>query len=194
MKKIMAMTVLAAGMAVCANANIIINWQADAGFFDNVNGQNGILDPNGSTIARLVYSSDNSADNVIAGGAFQAGGNDVVLATFTVSSPSASTFADFNAGTYNGTFLSGFIYAQIFDKGGNSAITQGMLYYNSPLQATVNNSGAPNPPQVLQMNTDLTNGNELTRTVLAAVPEPSTYAFMGIGAVLMAIRRFRRKA
>ena len=189
MKRILAILTLAAA-AMTANANIILNWKADGGFYITGGPGGGDFWATGSSaLAQLIFTTDNIITGAVdnAGANYLPTGNDSQLTTFTISSGS-STFGEFNAGVYNAAFQSGFVYVRVFQPG---TIAAGTKYYDSPVFATINNGGPPASPDVLQVNTDTNNGNDLTNTVVA-VPEPATFAFLGIGGVLLAVRRMRR--
>lgn len=200
MKKALA-ALIAVTLAGVAHADIQINWRAQAGFYHNGTVGNfpndGILFPSGSTIAMLIWSPDsviNDVDPSNVGGNY-VGGNDLYLDTFVVSYPgsSLSEFADYLNGAeiyvnanYGGTLLqNGFVYARIFQ---DATPVAGEYYFDSPVLATTAYTGIEGA-QLLDHNTDNTNGNELNKLI---VPEPSVLAFLGAGALVVAFRRMRR--
>lgn len=192
-KKIAIIAVLVAASA--ARGDIAINWFGSAGFY-NWNEPNGApSDPNGyinfgggSATAYLIWSSDNTIDAINAGtlGAGGVSGNDTVLDSVAVGN---APYGDYSNGAeiYAGALDTGFVYLRIIDLSApGGAIGQ---YFNSSiLDPALYNPAAP----VVQSLDNNVSPGAVGNQMIAVVPEPSTYAFMGLGAVLLAIRRFRR--
>jgi hypothetical protein len=191
--------------AVCAlvsvaNADINVRWQGLDGFLQN-DDATGILEPiSGATAyAQLIYTPVNAYganDTTIIGGGVAA--NESILGTYVITDSAGTDPYGVLAPQFTapGTpFQAGFIYVRVFDGGtGNPAnIVAGTWYYNGPIVATIDNITPANP--------DVYNANGANTSVafgvgdvlnLQVVPEPSTLAFLGIGGLVLAIRR--RKA
>jgi len=191
MKKIIAASLLALGLAGTASADISIFWAGGNGFY-NWNAPAMPADPadyvnfgGGSVTAYLIYSTDNiiNFDQSDIGDAFT-GGNDSVLDSLSVN----TVYGDYDNGAelYVGPLQGGYVFLRIVDlsaPGGSIA----QYYDSSVLQSVAYN---PNEPasQSLIHNT----GDPLGDRMISVVPEPSVLAFLGIGAALVGIRRMRR--
>ncbi len=182
-------------MASVASANINLDWQSADGFLRQ-DDATGILEPTGTgltALAQLIYTPNNAWGQAGVGGTVAAG--EQILATFVITdSGGTDPYATFAAPTYVGSFQAGFVYARVFDGGtGNPAnIVNGTWYYNGPIVATVNNitPDSPNQYNVNGSNTSTSFG--VGDVLFLQVPEPSTMAFLGIGGMILALRR--RKA
>jgi hypothetical protein len=196
MKKVSLLVAVFAA-AMMAQAAINVNWAGSSGFYFNANPSVGILgDATGnSTVAYLVYSTDTSIDSIGVGGTLSA---DTMLASVTITEDgiandgtmfdSYAWFAD----NYTGTFSAGYVYAVIFQ---DNVIGAGDWYYYTTPVALQDITGAT-PPQALQMNTDLINGNAIDfgSTVAQVIPEPATFGLLGLGAVSAWFLRRSKKA
>ena len=189
--------------AICAlvsvaNAEINVRWQGLDGFLKN-DDATGILEPiSGATAyAQLIYTPVNAYgyDNAaIFGGAISA--NESLLGTYVITDSAGTDPYGVLAPQFTvAPFQAGFIYVRVFDGGtGNPAnIGLGTWFYNGPIVATIDNVTPANP--------DVYNANGMNTSVafgigdvlyLQLIPEPSTLAFLGIGGLVLAIRR--RKA
>ncbi|HMP35772.1 MAG TPA: PEP-CTERM sorting domain-containing protein [Kiritimatiellia bacterium] len=193
MKKTIVSSIIAAfAFASVASANINVTWLGDAGFY-KIDDVTGITDGGNNALAQLIFTPVNQYGQAGVGGAVAAG--ESVLKTFILTDSGGAdpygTFVD----QYVGTFQVGFIYARVFDGGtANPAnIVNGTWYYNSPIIATVNNV-TPDSPNIFNIqggNPSPGNGG-FGDTLFLQVPEPSTMAFLGIGGMILALRR--RKA
>jgi hypothetical protein len=197
-KKVASMTaMIVTGLALSAQANIFVQWQASTGFYDE-NDNLGILEPiSGQTAyAQLIYTpvAAYSSSASAVGGGVDAGFTiiDTFIITDSGGNDAFATFADI---VNVDPFQAGFIYARVFDGGtGNPAnIVGGTWYYQSALVATVDNNTL-NPTIVdIQGNNPTVNNSAFGGDFLfLQVPEPSTMAFLGIGGMILALRR--RKA
>lgn len=192
MKKIILATLGVVG-AVVANAAVIINWKGSAGFYEDPGAVPFLETGDSQVTAQLIYcGADGLIDDptAVTGGA---NGNyvsddDVVLSTYIVTA-SSSTYGDFNAGNYNnaGTF-NGNVYIRVFDA---QNVVGGTAYYNSAVKPITDDPTIPTDITVVEANSDLVNGNRIN-ALFVVVPEPATFAFMGIGGLLLALRRMRR--
>lgn len=203
MRKIVAM-IMGTLVAASAMADININWRAQAGFYENGTAGaypgDGIVFPSGSALAMLIWTPFNGGSPTIdpvditdiAGN--YTGGDDLWLDSLTLTYPGNVTdeFAPFGNQeiyqnvNYGGTTLQGgYVYIRIFS---DTTPASGEYYFNGPTLLTtafVLNEA----PQILEGNTDNTNGNQLNQLI---VPEPSVLAFLGAGALMVAIRRMRK--
>lgn len=208
MKKV-AVAIAALGvMATASFGDIFVNWRADVGFYENGSGGNdypadGILFPSGSVLVQLLWTPDagTTAVDAFLPNYLANGGNDIVLAARTVGFgvaadiSAADEFANFtgtpnvflNANYGPTTLQGGYVYARVF-----SDTTPGLgdYYFQSSNSVALTAYTGSEQANVLDINTDHTNGNELNQVV----PEPSVLAFLGAGALVVAYRRMRRNA
>jgi hypothetical protein len=193
-------------MAACvttANADIFISWTAGFGFYQNggtggnTAGQ-GIMNFNGgSTLVYFYWTPTAVIDPADPGDAQFAGGDDVFLGQYTVTMPPATEWGDYGVptntvyldSTYGvGSLQTGFIYARIFQDGSPAAGD----YYNDgaamgPADGLTIYTGGADPADTYFHTPS--NDLELNQQI---VPEPATLAFMGIGSLLIAVRRSRK--
>jgi hypothetical protein len=196
MKKVSLLVAVFAA-AMMAQAAINVNWAASSGFYFNANPSVGILgDATGnSTVAYLMYSADTAVGAVSIGGSIA---GDSMLDSITITEDgiandgtmfdSYAWFAD----NHTATFTAGYVYAIIFQD--NVIGANDWYYYTTPV-ALQDITGAT-PPQALQMNTDLINGNaiDVGATVGQVIPEPATFGLLGLGAVSAWFLRRSKKA
>ena len=216
MKKTIMTSVVLLVVAACAQAGVGINWMDDYRVFastetDMVGGTVGILDVD-SAIWQLIYAG---ADNTISppdtdvGGAGiednYVQGDDVVWAQRSLDQilvPGGTDFAT-EDGTEWSSFLeyysgntayvdyswstAGSVYQRIFE----GTPTLGSLYYDSEL-LTLNLGYTSNPATSTPIQ-DFGVGDPVDGGVQAttAIPEPATMSLLGLGALVMAIRRRR---
>lgn len=197
MKKVsLLITVFAAAML--AQADININWRASAGFYFSANPNVGILgDGTGnSTVAYLVYSADSAAGSVGVGGTFLDG--DTVLSSVTIMEDGIAndgtmfdSYAWFANVNYMNTFTAGYVYAVVFQD--NTIDLDDWYYYTAPV--ALRDITGINPPQPLEINTDLTYGNAIDSgaTVGQVIPEPATISLIAIGGGLSLLVKRRKK-
>ena len=198
MKKFLTALVAIAALTSASHANIYVEWKASAGFYANGTAGNYPADGVGNvygndTYAQLIWSSDSVADLPSLTGDFTSG-NDILLSTFTGPWPVdgfayfVAPVAEYDNGVFGQTLENGWVYARIFQ---DSAPGIGDFYYNSAL-IDANPYTGTESPQTVELNTDgaISNltGDEFD---LQIVPEPSVLAFLGLGGLLMAIRRTR---
>jgi len=199
MKKLIAVLALGA-MAATSYGDININWRALGGFYKNgqfgVDPAGAILFGGGTTIAQLIWTPFNGGsptiDAVNVGNPNYVSGDDVFLDSITLTNPGIGIYADYANGpetylnsTYGQTLQGGYVYLRIFQ---DNTPTGGEYYFNgNPLLA--NAYTGSESPQTLEGNTDNVNGNQLNQLI---VPEPSVLAFLGAGALVVAIRRMRK--
>jgi hypothetical protein len=210
MKKIlMALAVLAVATSV-ATAGVGIQWTLNNYAFDHtetdlVNGTAALLDTY-SALWQLIYAgADNVANpldsmNLTTGGPGIADdyvtGDDVVWAQRSIplgggTAPEDGTSWDNWMIPQGGSVVyedlswstAGFVYQRVFE----GTPTLGSWYYQTPLQAlNTGYVGGGQPPQDFFLDTP-TEGFQPNRQI----PEPATMGLLGLGALVMAIRRRR---
>jgi len=192
-----AIRTLVAGLALAsgtAQAAINITWIASGGFYQS-NGTTPLLQPaTKSTIVELISCGvNNTKDAVNLNDAVNyLGGDDVLLARITFVNSTDNGFDEYAAATYgtyaNSTYSSFNFYARIFQDNTPAA---GEYYFDGAVVGTQNVT-AP-ATQLYDINgLDGVNGSPINQNTIVAVPEPATFAFLGIGGMLLAVRRFRR--
>lgn len=185
MKKIALVALIVAVGASLAMAEVGVSWRSNQGFYRH-DGVTALLNSGGTALAQLIFCGANGTiDLPDAADPHYVGGDDQWWADYTLT----ATWGDFSAGTYTQTFVSGYYYVRVFDVGSGGGVTQGMWYFNGYSSNTVDMT-APYTP--IDYNVDVTTpafGETLDANSYEAVPEPATWAFMGLGALVMFLRR-----
>ncbi|MBM4142708.1 MAG: PEP-CTERM sorting domain-containing protein [Lentisphaerae bacterium] len=213
-KRLMLIMVAVGLMCVgMAQANVYVHWYSSWGFYA-ADGSTPLLGSDGSgqkTLAQLIWSEDNYADDADVGGLTT--GDDVWLADFTVQEDSAvnnpETFdyyalftatPDHNDGGARPD--GGYIYARIFQDDTPAA---GEWYFVGAVVAAndLNPGGEPpDPAQLYDINTDSENGNEIDEDWTGSnngllgeqvIPEPGTIGLFALGTALVGLRKRRNK-
>ena len=202
MKKfLMAIFALAVATSI-ATADVGINWNAGTWGYAS-DGVTPILD-NNSVLWQLIYAgTDNLIDAIPEGsipGATDAYGDDEVWAyrTITQGGGVADGATWDNWLMYSGADpakyidtdwdTAGSVYQRIFE---SSTPADGTWYYESGLTALIPTYVPTDPTSTTKSYADVTGAGFVTDQQVHAVPEPATMSLLGLGALVMAIRRRR---
>ena len=194
-KRVLSLIVAGFALASVAQATINVSWSGTDGFLKN-DDATGILEPiSGLTAyAQLIYSPVAVYSSTFAAGGQVDAGYQILDTYVITDSAGTDAYGSLPIQFYTGTFQAGFIYGRVFDGGtGDPAnIVAGTWYYNGPIVATVNNSD-PASPDAYNVNGANTSPNfgagDVLNHQVTVVPEPTTLAFLGIGGMVLAIRR-----
>lgn len=186
MKKMALVALIVALGASLAVAEVGVTWRSGDGFYGH-DGVNGILFGGGSALAQLIFCGANgTVDIPDVSDPHYVGGDDQWWSDYTIT---ISPWGSFSAGQYTQSFVSGYYYVRVFDLDSASSPTQGMWYFNG---YTTNTTDMSNPYTPIDYNIDVTGaafGETLNQNSYEAIPEPATWAFMGLGALVMFLRR-----
>ena len=209
MKKFLMSLVVVAAMASVAMAGVGINWNTGYGGYTHsapniTDGNNAILGSY-NVIWQLVYSGANGTidpPSLLTAGSGYVTGDDAVWATRTIAmgggtaaedSTSWDTFMVYGGGgstVYQnaGWSTAGSVYQRVFE--GTPA--DGTYWYDSPL-FTYNEAWTSSlAPQGFNPEVNINVGGFQAPLVNQfQVPEPATMSLLGLGALVMAIRRRR---
>jgi hypothetical protein len=210
MKKILLALMVLACAASFASAGVGINWSTLFGAYDSdavdlTGGDNALLDTYAVTW-QLIYAGANNQIEAPdlsngANGWVDALGDDVVWATRTISIGGGTASEDGTVWdnwminqsgdtTYEDLAWStaGFVYQRVFQ-----GAPQGLSWYFDSALLALNTgyTGSPQLPQDFFADT-LSEGFQPDQQFPAApIPEPATMGLLGLGALVMAIRRRR---
>ena len=219
MKKIVVGLAVLGLMVACASAGVGILWKTQYGVYDhnapNVTGNsNALLDSYSMTWQLIYCGADDAADlpSTSLGGVGIADDyvtdDDVVWASRSLPQSVAQgnvTASDGTVWTYwtanvSGNVVyedlgfslgggdTGYVYQRIFE--GTPALLS-YYYQTTPVALDLSYAGSPGFPQQIYLDT-LTAGVKPNQQIQpAAVPEPATMSLLGLGALVMAIRRRR---
>jgi hypothetical protein len=188
MKRIIGLLVVAFVLSDGLGA-VNIDWQASSGFYFNSNPAVGILgDGTGnSTIAQLIYTLSGNVNDALIGGGVT--GDNVIWSQLTITEDGIAndgvmydSYAWFLLpNNYQQAIVSGYVYARIFE---NSSVNMGDWYYYTTPIALVD-IVSPNAPQLIEMNTDLVDGNAIDfgSNVAQVIPEPATALLFILGSM-----------
>jgi hypothetical protein len=198
------------GVAVClclssaSRGDIGLTWASSMGAY----GHGGVWNPpvgvypNGFGLRQLIWSSVNPASLLPdLGGLNYLDSNSYLLRTYSAgfdpdgaiwsaSAVSTQTLVFGNADVGGHNINNGYLYSRIFQ---DTVPTQGMWFYQSvPTGSTFAVYDFMTPSTII--NYDSTVGGPFELNSQIAVPEPATWAFMGLGALVMFVRRRMTRA
>ena len=217
MKKFLTTLTILAATAAVATAGVGIQWQTGWGGYTSSagnisDGNNAILDSY-SAIWQLIYAGADNINNPIPNAAGDplplAGGpngdyvqgDDIVWAQRTIAQgggvapedgTSWDSFMVYQGGNQAYQDLAwntaGFVYQRVFE----GTPDWGSFYYDSPLFAFDGTWTDSLAPDIFFAEVDAgVGGFQGNQTMPPAVPEPATMGLLGLGALVMAIRRRR---
>lgn len=182
------LAVLLAGVVVCsatAFGQLSINWIDNSGVTQS-DGTTPWLDGGATGIAQLIFT----ASGVISPASTTGPTGDNVIwdtASFTEASTGNPYGSTFSALYSNPIYTAGQVFIRVFEADA-SPTTVGTWYYDGVLDVV---EDGPNPPQITDMG-PLSGGTgafgtwQLDQQV---IPEPSVFAMLGLGGLLLTIRR-----
>jgi len=178
MKKIVLGLNLIFATALAAQATISVNWNTPTGGIKLSDGSTDL--PVGS-FAQLIYAgADNTAGSFDAGDPFAVSGDDIVIGTHTTTFagfliPGATTADATDFAMSEDAFVGGNVFIRIFDSTISASVTEFSESGLSPALVDQDPAiGAPPGPQNF----------DVSGTMLAAVPEPSSLALVVLGAIV----------
>ena len=218
MKKFLTTLTILAATAAIATAGVGISWVTGYGGYASsetppLTGLTGGILDSANVIWQLIYAGADGINNPIPNAAGDplplAGGpngdyvqgDDIVWAQRTIATAGATAPED---GTSWDSFMvyqggnsvyqdlawntAGFVYQRVFE----GTPTWGSYYYDSPLFAFDETWTDSLAPQIFFTEVDMNAGGfQGNQTMPPAVPEPATMGLLGLGALVMAIRRRR---
>jgi hypothetical protein len=195
-KKVLVATVMLA-MGLNSNAALQVAWNAVDGFVrsDGVTGiGTGISNGDPIYLAQLLFTPSGVVSSVLPTGTPT--GDNVVLDSVIVNNV-GDDYGFLPNQNYTGSFSPGFVFARVFDVGSDntSNIDPGFFYYDSPTLAAVDESD-PSIFQAFNIHSGsgpFEPGFQTDQLNLEVVPEPSVFALLGIGGLMLALRRRLRK-
>lgn len=195
-KNIAALTAICVVASIASSkAEINITWRADGGFYSPADGVTPLLDPAvKSALVQLISAGANGVIDPVDPNAVNfIGGDDVLLDQIVFVNNSNDGFSEYAAaqfGIYVASFSSFSFYGRIFQ---DATPTAAEKYFNGVLAATSDLNVPPNSgqTQIYDFNNGNLSGDQLDQTI---VPEPSVFAFLGLGGMLIAIRRRMARA
>lgn len=198
MKKTL-LTIALASLGLPCLAAVSVNWLTPS---------NSIMQSDGTTPApqswmvQLIWSPDNAISGIDTANPFVPTDNERIFAEGDMFTTAPGVAGRITVGKVSQTddFATGFVYTRVFnvDYNGGSPSTP-TLYGNSSIITGQNGAGGVPTGNGLVVETSdpltvsrhwATGGTMVVNQVL--VPEPSTYAFFGLGAVVVA-RRLRKR-
>jgi hypothetical protein len=193
MMKKLAVAAVVCGLAITAQANLLVAWQSTAGFYFPGAPGSGILSLGESAIAQLIFSTDSTADaadpNNAAGD--YVSGNDTMLQEITITNTGGlyEDYAYFGAQNYDNTFQSGYVFARIFQD--DTPAGGEWVFDTTPI--VTQDLTPPASAQLIEMNTDTINGDPMQYQMSGVIPEPTSLALCGIGLLTLIVRKLRRR-
>jgi hypothetical protein len=206
MRKLIYIATLSIVLANVSYGQIAINWSGLVGFTRDSAGTLPIIDPGQSALVQLLWSPISTpAGATIGGGTL---GGELILTSLWLDLANSSEYGEFqpeNDYVNPSGYAPGFVYGRIFD--GVAApdpalIIAGSHYYWGPF-VPLQEITDPSEPQIYSLNRGATlddfgvlgpTGLFLDENSNLVVPEPSVMALLGLGGLMLAIRRQRMAA
>ena len=141
-------------------------------------------------LAQLIFSPSGVISPAFLGGT--ATGDNQVLQNVNILA-SGDEYGPLNAQNFTGPFSAGQVFVRVFDVGSTNPgdITAGMFYYDGPLVTGVDQSDDLSVFQPYNANTGTAGFAGFNTDVLnqQVIPEPSVFAMLGLGGLVLMIRR-----
>lgn len=180
-------------------ASISVNWIT----FGTITLSDGVTSLPVGSIAELIWSADNSINTISDSDPLTPQGGEVLLVNFATTDAGSITysgdplFVEANYGfSDTNYFAGGYVYTRVFNfLAANGTPTGGTWYGEGPMPITgpiPSQHVSTTPPE--PMGSDITGGGSFALNQQIMIPEPATWAFMGLGALVVFMRRRMRKA
>lgn len=192
-KLIVGVAAVLLGVSV-AMATVAIDWYWDQNTAQGVYQNGGVNFLPQNSIIQLIYSptginSGYSSMNPLLPNV----GN-----TLLASAPSSGNgFWNFGVANYPvpgvpGQYVGGYVFQRVFDTLWGNSPTDQSFYADGPMSSALANADAePTPPADASFFFSSSGSGYVLSSRLTVIPEPTTWALMGIGALAMIIRRRR---
>lgn len=171
---------------------VSIQYNAIWGFYFTSDSGVGILGAGtgNETIAQLIFSPDNQVDPALVGGLES--GNDSIWGSTTVKEgDNSSEWAEFSGTPVITNFVSGFIYARIFQ---DANIQAGDSYYFTTPIALIDDTL---PQGIADMNYSISSGHAIdavgANNGIVMIPEPTTGLLLAVGGGVAWLVRLRQR-
>ncbi len=191
MKRLAPLLMLVAG-TMSSLAVVSVNWSTPA---NSIKGPDGTTNAPSTWIAQLIYSPDNVASPLDGNSPFNPTEGEQVLASrqLNVNNIAGRIFSATPKVSAADGLAGGFVYTRVFnvDFNGGSPSTP-TFYGNGAVITGPLVVESTDPTTVLAHWSSPTGTQVIVNQAVVAVPEPSTYAFFGVGALVLA-RRLRKR-
>ncbi len=196
MKKILSALAIVAVTAGMCFATVTINWVTANGVDDpSIPGT--AVDLAAGSFCQLIWTPTAVIDPINTSDPTTPQGDDILLSVFSIVSPpggyitAGATTVQNEDAPWNGVddgFVGGFAYTRVFNTAAPGA---GTWYGEGGMSAALNDQDPVSTPNTSDISS--TGLYTLTSQIPGVIPEPTTWAFMGIGLLTIAIRRKMRK-
>ena len=179
-------------IAINAQAALQVIWSGTEGFVraDGVTPiGTGLADGAPTYLAQFLFSPSGTRADVQPGGVPT--GDNVILASVVVNNADAD-YAPLPPESFTGAFEAGFVFARVFDVGSfdTATIVAGSRFYEGPTLAAADEPD-PSVFQNYSIHTGSAGFPGFQTDVLSGtvIPEPSVFALLGLGSLVLMIRR-----
>lgn len=188
---------VALALTCTASADISIRWSSSSGAYNHGTSWAAGPWPDFTGLRQLIWSSDDPSGHLANGftpNYLDAGGTEYLLTTYSAGSEDYSQWLGFNAGLYSNTHVggndvtNGYVFSRIFQ---DPTPNVGDWYYQSPAIGPDLTQYNPSDPGSV-IDVDSTPGGAPIELDTQVVPEPATWAFLGLGALVVLLRRKTR--